>query len=334
MQKILVIQTAFIGDAVLATGLLEKLHTSFPDAQIDYMVRKGNESLFTNHPFLHALLVWDKKKTKYTHLFQLLLKIRKNKYDTVVNVQRFAATGFLTAFSGAKEKIGFDKNPFSSWFTKKIKHVISDGTHIQHEIDRNQELIASFTDAIAAKPRLYPTKENFDAVTKYRHMKYICIAPASVWFTKQFPADKWISFIHATPDGVMVYLLGAPDDFALCEEIKAQCSHLNVMNISGKLSFLESAALMKDAIMNYVNDSAPMHFASAMNAPVTAVYCSTVPAFGFGPLSDISFVVETKEELSCRPCGLHGRNECPLEHFNCAHQITNEQLLFSMVTGK
>jgi ADP-heptose:LPS heptosyltransferase len=45
---------------------------------------------------------------------------------------------------------------------------------------------------------------------------------------------------------------------------------------------------MKDAAMNYVNDSAPMHFASAVNAPVTAVYCSTIPAFGFGPLSDRS----------------------------------------------
>ncbi len=330
MPKILVIQTAFIGDAVLATGLLEKLHASFPDTQIDFLVRKGNESLFTKHPFLHELLIWDKKKNKYTHLLQLLWKIKKNKYDTVVNVQRFAATGFLTAFSGAKETIGFDKNPFSFLFTKRIKHLVSDGTHVLHEIDRNQQLIASFTDEVAAKPKLYPSEKDFTAVGKFEKVKYICIAPASVWFTKQFPADKWISFIHSTPDGVFVYLLGASDDFDLCEEIYSQCSHLNIVNLAGKLNFLESAALMKDALMNYVNDSAPMHFASAMNAPLTAVYCSTLPAFGFGPLSDKSFVVETKEKLSCRPCGLHGRAECPEQHFNCAHQITNDQLLLSL----
>ncbi len=330
MQKILVIQTAFIGDAVLATGILEKLHNSFPEAQIDFMVRKGNESLFTGHPFLNKVLVWDKKKSKYTHLFQLLNRIQLNKYDTVINVQRFAATGFLTAFSGAKEKIGFDKNPFSFFFTKKIKHVVSDGTHVLHEIERNQELIKSFTDAVAAKPKLYPTKKDFDTVERFKNKKYICIAPASVWFTKQFPANKWISFIHDTSDGVFVYLLGAPSDFALCEEIDSQCSHLNVVNLAGKLNFLESVALMKDAMMNYVNDSAPMHFASAVNAPVTAVYCSTVPAFGFGPLSDKSFIVETKQKLTCRPCGLHGRSECPLQHFNCAQQITNQQLLMPM----
>jgi heptosyltransferase-2 len=82
--------------------------------------------------------------------------------------------------------------------------------------------------------------------------------------------------------------------------------------------------------MNYVNDSAPMHFASAVNAPVTAIYCSTIPAFGYGPLSDNSNIVETHEQLSCRPCGLHGYKACPQGHFKCAFGITNEQLLSAL----
>jgi heptosyltransferase-2 len=84
---------------------------------------------------------------------------------------------------------------------------------------------------------------------------------------------------------------------------------------------------MKDALMNYVNDSAPMHFASAVNAPVTAVYCSTIPSFGFGPLSDKKFIVEIKAPLDCRPCGLHGYRACPRGHFNCAYKIEDDQLL-------
>ena len=121
VQKFLIIQTAFIGDVVLATCVVEKLHQHFPDAQIDFLVRKGNESLFNNHPFLHEILIWNKKENKQRNLFKLLKKIRATKYNKVINVQRFAATGFLTAFSGAKEKIGFDKNPFSFLFTKKNK---------------------------------------------------------------------------------------------------------------------------------------------------------------------------------------------------------------------
>lgn len=112
MQRILVIQTAFIGDVVLATGLLEKLHQYYPDATLDILVRKGNESLFDGHPFLHEVLNWNKKSAKYQHLLQLLRTIRQNRYDAVINVQRYFATGFLTAFSGASRKIGFDKNPF------------------------------------------------------------------------------------------------------------------------------------------------------------------------------------------------------------------------------
>ena len=99
------------------------------------------------------------------------------------------------------------------------------------------------------------------------------------------------------------------------------------MNLAGRLSFLASAALQKKAVLNYVNDSAPMHFASAVNAPVVAVYCSTLPNFGFGPLSDHSFIVQTNEALTCRPCGIHGKKQCPLKHFDCAKTIKMDQLI-------
>lgn len=327
MQKILLVQTAFIGDVVLATGLLEKLHNVFPDASIDILVRKGNESLFRSHPFLHEVLVWNKKESKYKHLFTLLKKIRKARYDKVINLQRFAATGFLTAFSKGKQTIGFDKNPLSFLFSDVVRHIVSDGDVVLHEIERNQELIRPFTDAKAAKPRLYPSAEDFLAVDKWKTQPYICIAPASVWFTKQFPADQWIHLIDHLPADMRVYLLGAPGDAFLCESILSGSKNKQVHNLAGKLSFLESAALQKGAVMNYVNDSAPMHFASAVNAAVTAVYCSTIPAFGFGPLSDIRHIVEVSQALSCRPCGLHGKKSCPQQHFNCARLIGTEQLL-------
>ena len=324
MQKFLIIQTAFIGDVVLATGLIEKLHEYFPDAQIDFLVRKGNESLTTNHPILHETLVWIKKENKFTNLLRMLRRIRRSKYDKVINVQRFAATGFLTAFSGAKERIGFDKNPLSFLFTKKIKHVIKEG---EHEIKRNHELVRSFTDDEPAKPKLYPSEADFNFTKSLKDQQYICLAPASVWFTKQYPKEKWISFIDKLPAELRIYLIGAPSDADLCTSIISSSTHQRITSLAGKLSFLQSAALMKDAVMNYVNDSAPLHFASAVNAPVAAVYCSTIPAFGFGPLSDKSFIIQKEEPLYCRPCGLHGYKSCPEGHFRCALEIRDEQLL-------
>ena len=327
MQKFLVIQTAFIGDAVLATALVEKLHQFYPDAKIDFLVRKGNEELFANHPFLNDLLVWNKKENKYKNLLRILNKIRRKQYDVVVNVQRFAATGMLTVFSKAKKTIGFDKNPWSFLFSQKIKHEISTSDKYIHEVDRNQKLVESITDNISLKPRLYPSWEDFEKVKEYKQVPYVCAAPASVWFTKQYPKEKWASLISKLPHHLNVYLIGAPTDKELCEEIVAATTHTKVVNLAGKLNFLQSAALQSGAEMNYVNDSAPMHFASSVDAPVTAVYCSTVPSFGFGPLSTQSYIVQTNEPLSCKPCGLHGYKACPLGHFKCAHTIKDEQLL-------
>jgi len=341
VQKFLVIQTAFIGDVVLATALLEKLHAYFPDARIDFLVRKGNEALLAGHPWLHETLVWDKKQNKLKNLWAMSRRIRRERYDKVINVQRFAATGLLTVFSGAGETIGFDKNPLSRFFTRRIPHVISAAVEpgqipagpTVHEVERNQALIAAFTDEVAAKPRLYPTAEDFRRVASYKDRPYITISPASVWFTKQYPAEKWVDLLQGLRERgagggtrpTMVYLLGAPGDRGLCQSIIDRAG--SGVNLAGQLSFLQSAALMRDAVMNYVNDSAPMHFASALDAPVTAVYCSTIPGFGFGPLSTRSYVVEIEEPLGCRPCGLHGYKACPQGHFNCAHKIQDRQLL-------
>ena len=325
MKKILVIQTAFIGDVVLATSLIENLHQQFPEVKIDILVRKGNESLFQSHPFLNQVLVWDKKNNKYQNWLGLLFKIRSRQYDVVLNAQRFAATGAWTAFSKAKIKIGFDKNPFSFLFTHAVVHQFSEKG--QHEIDRNHQLLSSLFMTKVAMPKLYPTASDELAVSSYQQLPYLCIAPASVWFTKQFSLEKWVDLINEVPFKGPIYLIGGPGDKLLCDQILQKINRRSVVNLAGRLSFLASAALQKKAVLNYVNDSAPMHFASAVNAPVVAVYCSTLPNFGFGPLSDHSFVVQTNEALSCRPCGIHGKKQCPLKHFDCAKTIKMDQLI-------
>jgi len=326
LKKFLIIQTAFIGDAILATAVLEKLHGSFPDARIDLLIRKGNESLFIGHPFLNSLLVWDKAGAKYPELFKLLKKVKETRYDHLVNVQRFASMGLFTCLAKADEKIGYDKNPFSFCLDKKIEHR-TDGVH---EVGRLQALIAHITDGKSVKPRLYPTKQHKAEIANLTTTEFVCIAPTSVWFTKQWPAEKWIELISAFPKELSVYLLGGPSDNAACELIKSQIGVDNVQNLSGKLSLLASAALMEKAKMNYVNDSAPLHLASAMNAPVRGIFCSTVPTFGFGPLSDNSAIIQTDLDLDCRPCGLHGKSTCPKGHFNCAKSIEIENLVSAL----
>ena len=343
----LLIQTAFIGDVILATALVEHLHAAAPTAPLDVLVRRGNEGLLAGHPHIRRVLVWDKRQRKYAHLWQLLKEIRASGYGRVITLQRFASTGFLTAFSGAPERIGFSQNPFSRFFTRRVPHLIGDG---RHEVERNLELLdATLNEELRmrneelanpanssfliphsslAKPRLYPSPADEAAAAPYAAAgPYYCLAPTSVWFTKQYPESKWLELLAALPPGRPVYLLGGPPDAAACQRLAAAAGRANVVSLAGQLGLLASAALMRGAAMNFVNDSAPLHLCSAVGAPVTAVFCSTVPAFGFGPLSPVSFVVETREPLACRPCGLHGHAACPLGHFRCAYGIEVQQLL-------
>ncbi|UOQ99070.1 glycosyltransferase family 9 protein [Hymenobacter sp. 5317J-9] len=324
----LLIQTAFIGDVILMTALLEYLHHAEPATPVDVLVRRGNEGLLAGHPHVRRVLIWDKKHRKYAALWELLGQIRAARYRRVVTLQRFASTGFLTAFSRAPERVGFAKNPLSRFFTRRVPHAIGDGTH---EVTRNLRLLTDAVPTPLLPPRLYPSAADEAAVAPYAAVgPYICIAPTSVWFTKQYPENKWLELLAGLPAGLRVYVLGGPPDVAACERLAAASGRKNLVNLTGKIGLLASAALMRGAVMNYVNDSAPMHLCSAVGAPVTAVFCSTVPEFGFGPLSPVSYVVQTNEPLDCKPCGLHGHGACPLGHFRCAHTVEVGQLLATL----
>lgn len=324
MERVLVIQTAFLGDAILGTALLEYIHTEHPGCRIDYLVRKGNESLFRGHPFLNEVLVFDKSR-KMADLWRLSKIIFANHYDVVFNAQRFASSGMLTALSNAKRTIGYTNNPLSFLFTEKVKHRLGPQFPLVHEVDRLLNLYNSNEKTEISFPRIYPTLLDVELISEFIQKPFVTIAPASVWHTKQWPEKKWIELIEKLPSNLEVFLIGGPTDLALCQQL-ANAIGREVTILCGRLTLLQTAALMQHAQMNYANDSAPVHLASAVNAPICEIFCSTVPAFGFTPLAEVSHIIETNEKLNCRPCGLHGRKACPQGHFKCA-DISTDRLI-------
>lgn len=318
MKTYLIIQTAFIGDVILATALIESIIEKEPTAKIDFLVRKGNDGLLVGHPHIRKVLIWDKKNNKYANLRHLAKLIRERNYDVLLNLQRFSSSGYLSWKSKAKQIVGFKKNPLSFSFHHKVQHEIGNG---KHEVERNHELLLAIGDFKLAKPKLYPTAEQTKKLDEVGFPEdYIVMAPSSVWATKQLPKSKWVELLNQHLDQ-KVYFIGAPSDVQYLCEIGRASSHKNWVCSAGSTNLLESAYLISKATMTYVNDSAPLHLASAMNANVTAFFCSTIPDFGFGPLSDDSTTIEVAEKLDCRPCGLHGKASCPKGHFNCGEKI-------------
>ena len=153
MKRILIIQTAFLGDVILATPVVSELKRVFPEAKIDFLLKKGNESLVIGNPKINQVITFDKSSGKWKAILRLIKQCRATKYDLVINLHRFASSGMIAGFSKGKKRYGFKKNPFSFMYTKSFDHSIGDGTH---EVERNLKLISEFGCSPKTRPELFP----------------------------------------------------------------------------------------------------------------------------------------------------------------------------------
>lgn len=331
-KKILIIQTAFLGDVVLVTSLIEEVKKYYPKAELHVLVREGAENLLSHNPHIARVLTWTKKQKKVLNLFKTLQIIRMEKFDIIINVQRFFSSGLLTTLANAKVTVGFASNPWSTFFSHKVAHSVPmfyEGKTL-HEVQRNFLLLKALKPELelpmakSIRPKLYFDDRHQTELSKEKK-NTIVIAPTSVWFTKQWPTEKWIELLQLIPESYSIFLVGSAADFTSCQQILARSKRSNISNTCGKLSLNQTALLMKTAKRVFCNDSSPQHLASAVNAPQTVVFCSTAPEFGFGPLSDDSVVMQTLN-LTCRPCGIHGHASCPESHYDCAYKIESQEV--------
>lgn len=330
-RQVLIIQTAFTGDVILALPLAQRIREEWPEAIIHFLVRKGNENLLEHNPAIDTIWVWDKRQNKISNLFSLVSQLRQFHFDLALNCQRFFSTGLLMFLLKAKEKRGFSENPLSNFYSQKFPHTLSSkGTQNPiHEVSRNLSLLSGLMPTKIIPPKIVPTLEELNKVKSLiPEGKWIVLAPASVWFTKQWPLERWKELISLLPDDFIPILVGAPGDYELAEQVLI--NKKGGQNLCGKLSLRESAALMFLAHRVVCNDSAPLHLASAVSAPISAVFCSTIPEFGFYPLSPDSIIIQEAQGLTCRPCGLHGKKSCPESHFKCGFSISAQQVLESI----
>lgn len=337
-KTILVIQTAFIGDTILASQFARAVKEQFPEARIHFLLRKGNESVIQGLTSIEKVWVWDKQGGKVKNLFRLIRDLRQIRFDMVFNLHRHFNSGLITALMKSPLKVGFKQNPLSFFYTHKVNHLIPHKTFtgVWHEVQRNLQLIQEVKPSFNIvdnskiyKPELPLLEKHFSKVAPHIEGDYFVVAPASVWFTKAWSEHKYRELTAELAKRGRVLFIGAPTDKELCDRIREGIS--NTENLCGGLNLLDSAALMKKAKRVFVNDSAPLHLASCVNAKTTAIFCSTVQEFGYTPLADDSVVVDVGNALSCRPCGLHGHKACPLGHFKCAEDIEIRAVLATII---
>lgn len=321
----MVIQTAFIGDAILATSFIRNLEEQYSgsDLSIDVLVRKGNQVFFEDLDVVAQVYTWEKKKNKYRNLLKLTSSLSKNSYDVVYNLHRYSSSGLLTSQIKAKQKIGFKSNPLSFLYDKRIDHEIpyerkgaySLSPGYLHEVERNSLLLSE--ESQLRRPFFEIPDLSPDFSEKLGAFN-IVLAPGSVWETKHWPIDYWVELINEFPESVRFFVIGSQEDFQIGERLSQVRDH--VFNCCGKIDLLQSTALIKSSDLIYTNDSAPMHLASVANTVTRAIYCATKIELGFGPLADYSLY--RKSRTGCCSTGLHGAKKCKAGDFHCGRDLT------------
>lgn len=280
-KRFLIVETGPVDDVIRATALIEKLHKHFPEARIDFLLNGANESLIRNHPHLEEILAWIEGPGQTKRLISRIRELRQRKYNAVINASISGASGLITAFSGASRRIGFAKHPLSFLFSKKVPWVAvpakAFGRPLEEQrINRNLDLIKSFTDFEPEAPRLYPEESDFEHVRPLKNNPYVCLAPTSFWFSDRFPLPEWRAFLQGLPTE-SVFLTGDLADRVYAEKLIEEGARAGVHNLCGKLTWLQNAALLQDSDGNYLSNAVQISLSHAVGTDYVAVNSSTVP---------------------------------------------------------
>ncbi|AFN73525.1 ADP-heptose:LPS heptosyltransferase II [Melioribacter roseus P3M-2] len=328
-EKILVIQTAFLGDAILTLPLIRKLKDSFPDGVIDVLTIPQSKQIFEYSPYVNDLILYDKRRDKSLKaLFRVVKEIRNREYTRLYSPHRSFRSSLIALMSGSQFRAGFDKAVMSFVYNYQAEY-----NNAVHEVQRNLRLIgfAENDDSWKIFPEFVIEEKVLVKIKSFlpsSEKKVICLAPGSVWYTKRYPRfDEVIKKL--IEENYFVILIGGSEDVSLCDSLSEGYVETDLISLAGKLTVVESVALLMNCDALISNDSAPVHMAMATDTPVVDVYCSTIPDFGFYPYSRFSSVV-SYDGLECKPCGIHGHKSCPIKTFDCGHLLDPDIIIHEM----
>ncbi|MDT8324553.1 MAG: glycosyltransferase family 9 protein [Bacteroidota bacterium] len=324
-SDILIIQTAFAGDLILTTPLVAATAERFPDAAIDVLCIPGTAGLLNGNPHVRDVITYDKRK-RDPGLPAMMRRLARTGYDLCLSPHRSFRSALLARATGAPRRVAFDRTAAAWLYT----HIVPYDTGA-HEVDRNCSLLSALgiLSSPCGRPALYPSRGDraaADAVLGRRDDRpLLCLAPGSVWATKRWTEEGFTALGRAFADRFRIVLVGGPGDAALCTRI-ADTLPEGTVDTAGRLSFLASAALIGSARVLVSNDSAPVHIASAMGTPVVEIFGATVPGFGFTPRGVAHRLVQ-RDDLSCKPCAIHGGAQCPIKTFECMRGLAPDMVI-------
>ncbi|MGI6680492.1 MAG: glycosyltransferase family 9 protein [Bdellovibrionota bacterium] len=312
-MRILIFQTAFLGDVILSTPVVENIKMLYKDAEIYTLTTPLAEVFFKYNPNVSKTLVYNKKQKGLKPFLEKLKEIKSYNFDMVFVLQKSYRTAVLLFLSRIKRRIGFKSAKFSFLHTDRVLRDTS-----RHDALRNLSILSKEKERLNIKDdfkldlKLYPASDDIigkEFIEKIKNLGgYVLLSPGSVWNTKRWDADEYKALVKKLlENNFSVVLTGSKGERELCDYI---ASDTKALNLAGETSLEQTMYLASNAKGIVCNDSMMLHLASAFKVPNVVVFCATVPEFGFGPWQNDRAVVVEDKSLKCRPCGRHGTKVC------------------------
>lgn len=331
-KNIALIQTAFLGDTVLALYLAQSIKNLAPESRLIFVSTPAAATIVSSAKSIDKVITYDKRNSEkgWSGVKRFADKLKAENIDCIIAPHRSLRTSLLAFYSKGKYTAGFDISAASFLYNYRAKYYNN-----LHETERNKLLLSAFSEysnnlsvpevdiAISREDIAY-VSDLFQEKGFVRSSSIIAIAPGSVWETKRWLSKHFASLACGLAHfGYLCVFIGGSEDTELCEEIAKESS---TVSLAGRLSLPQTTYLLSQSKALITNDSAPTHLAGLVKCPTITIYGATSHIFGFAPRGEKDIAIEALG-LKCHPCAIHGGKKCPLGTLDCIKSISPDYVL-------
>lgn len=317
MKKILVVQQKMIGDVLVSSILCENLRLAYPNAQIDYLIYDSTKTVVDGAKYIDNLILFtDKQRNSKLELFKFILKIRKAKYDLIIDPYSKLESWLLVYFSGAKRTISFEKKGRNFIYTDVVKRREDYTSNLGLIIEQRLALLEPL--GIDNKKVTFPTIHVSDSEKEFANKifekynidasrKTVMVSIIGSEMSKTYPLHYMAEVIDFIADTCNVNILfnyipkqieHARVIYDACKESTKQKIYFDV--IGG--SIREFIAIMNNCDIIIGNDGGAINMAKALQKPSFVLFSPWIDKRGWALNEDgmmhISFHLnEFKPEL-------------------------------------
>lgn len=321
-ERVIIVQTAFLGDVVLTLPLCAAIRRVLPAAEVVLVTTPAAAEFVRGLGTVDEVVAFDKRGShrKLSDQKRLAESLSRGARTTVLVPHKSLRTALFVRSIGADTIVTY-KDAVTRWVATDV---VPYPAHL-HDAQRHLQLLSPLLNVGAKLPDvadllpidlhegLPPELEPWDMSSSAPR---VVLAPATVWPTKQWPVARMRELAaRCLHEGLQVCVIGDSSLSGMMNGLDG------LRDLAGCTTLRQAASVIATASAVVANDSAPVHLASLQNVGVVAIFGPTVPEFGFGPLGSRARVVQLAD-LECRPCSAHGGKRCPLGTHACMTGIS------------